>query len=218
MTNLASIITLIIPVTYRNNDFTFRTAKTKVILRNIPRERNDRVMQHDTVIQYDRLIHINCNETGNDDPMCFRYEGWRMDQGWSSRLISSCLRKEHLHLDPVHLLSQLDVVQGCLQAVLQALLSDPQYARVRWWTVMDGDGWCWMVMDGDGWCDKHLYFTDVCPTRIQFDSSICIKIPATSLCSGPFAATTSRFSWGPPAFWCLIAVGPQWCISRWLLR
>ena len=147
MTNLASIITLII--TYRNNDFTFRTAKTKVILRNIPRERNDRVIQHDTVIQYDRLIHINCNETGNDDPMCFRYKGWRMDQGWSSRLISSCLRKEHLHLDPVHLLSQLDVVQGCLQAVLQAFRTHntPEL--------------------GDGWCDKRPYFTDVCPTRFS---------------------------------------------------
>ena len=45
-------------------------------------------------------------------------------QGSFSRLISSCLREEHLHLDPVHLLSQLDVVQGCLQAVLQAFLWD----------------------------------------------------------------------------------------------
>ena len=234
-----------------------------------------------------------------------------MDQGWFSRLISSSLRKEHLHLDPVHLLPQLHVVQGRLQAVLQAFLWDPKYTGVRWWTVMDGDGrwwmvmdgdgrwwmvmdgdgwwwmvmdgdgrwwtvmdgdgrwwtvmdgdgrwwmvmdgdgWWWMVMDGDGWWwtvmdgDGRWWmvmdgdgwwwmvmdgdgwwwmmwqtslFHGCMPYSIQFDSSICIEILAKSLCSRPFAATTSRFSWGLPAFWCLTAVGPQWCISRWLLR
>ena len=64
------------------------------------------------------------------------------DDGWFSRLISSCLRQEHLHLDPVHLLSQLDVVQASLQAVLQACLGEPKYAGVRY-----GDGWWWMEMD-----------------------------------------------------------------------
>ena len=91
----------------------------------------------------------------------------------------------------------------------------------RWWTVMDGDGWWWMVMDGDGWwwmMWQTSLFHGCMPYSIQFDSSICIEILAKSLCSRPFAATTSRFSWGLPAFWCLTAAGPQWCISRWLLR
>ena len=206
MTNLASIITLII--TYRNNDFTFRTAKTSHS-EKIP---GKGMTEWYSMIQSDQwysMIHWYTSIEMRPG-MTIRRALDTKHQGWFSRLISSCLCKEHLHLDPVHLLSQLDVVQGRLQAVLQAVLSDPQYTGVRWWTVMDGDGWWWMV-----W--QTSLFHGGMPYSIQFDSSICIEILATSLCSSPFAATTSRFSWGPPAFWCLIAVGPQWCISKWLL-
>ena len=125
-------------------------------------------------------------------------------QGSFSRLISSCLRKEHLHLDPVHLLSQLDIVQGCLQAVLQAFLCDQQYARVRWWMVMD---------DVTNILISRMYALH---NSIRF-SYLYRNSGKISACCGPFAATTSRFAWGPPAFWCLTAVGAPWCISRWLL-
>ena len=171
MANLASTIALII--TYRNKDFTFRTAKTKVILIHIPRERNDRVIrvQWYNVIQYDTLIHIHWNETGNDDlaawsPVVFARNIciWiRSISSRSSTLSKDAFKPSCRHFCGTHNTPEL------------------------------GDGWWWMMWQ------TSLFYGCV-PYTTQFDSSICTHILVKSLCSSPFAATTSRFSWGPPAF------------------
>lgn len=78
---------------------------------------------------------------------CFREDGGSEN----ANLISVFRRQEHLQLDLVHLLSQLDVVQRRLQAVLCRTYVELRHSMndVTW---MDfGDGWCWPEDTRETW-------------------------------------------------------------------
>ena len=150
MTNLASIITLIIII---------NISKQWLYIQNCKNKSHSEKHSKRTEWQSDTVIH---HATGNDDSTCFRYKGSRwikMDQD----CYTSIEMRPGMTIWPpdLQLSSQGTSAFGFGPSPLAAWRC-PRMPSSR--PAGMGHTIC---LGGDGWSGKHLYFTDVYPTQLS---------------------------------------------------